>query len=119
MGPKKADEPEVTRKFKGLYQNMGMWRARIWSEGGEVYLGHYDSQEAAGGAYDRAAVRLRGLDEAIKDGLNNPAKWMALKTDSADVAVQQDLDAMLSMQWPECLEYIRKDANKIKDRTIP
>ena len=42
----------------------------MWTPDGEVYLGHFNSSEKAGQAYDRAAICLKGFEEAVKDGLN-------------------------------------------------
>mmetsp|Transcript_634 Transcript_634/g.1120 ORF Transcript_634/g.1120 Transcript_634/m.1120 type:complete len:118 (-) Transcript_634:166-519(-) len=68
--PKKKGGEEPRRQYKGVYRNQGYWRARIWNKDAEVYLGHFSDIEQAAGAYDKAAIRLRGVKAALNDLLN-------------------------------------------------
>mmetsp|Transcript_35273 Transcript_35273/g.59461 ORF Transcript_35273/g.59461 Transcript_35273/m.59461 type:complete len:119 (-) Transcript_35273:71-427(-) len=71
MPPKeKKGEPEQ-RVLVGVYKNQGMWRARLFERNTDVYLGHWMEREEAGVAYDKAVLKLRGVEWAKKYGLNN------------------------------------------------
>jgi len=65
------DEP-----FAGVtqYKRTGKWEAHIWisnpkGRGYQRHLGSYNTAEDAARAFDRATIRLRGID----DELNFPA----------------------------------------------
>jgi len=68
----KAAKAKKAKKsaFKGVFQNpkSGRWKARIWHDKRQVYVGKFGSEEAAARAYDRVAIHLRK-----KTGLNFPA----------------------------------------------
>ena len=49
--------------------NKGLYRARLWTAEGEVYLGHFDAPEKAGQAYDRASMRTAVLTRRPASGL--------------------------------------------------
>ncbi|WP_158408270.1 HNH endonuclease [Cupriavidus basilensis] len=47
--------------FKGVARAArGKWRARIWVDGKERFIGLYDTRDAAAAAYDAEALRLHG-----------------------------------------------------------
>jgi hypothetical protein len=50
-----------TSRYKGVCLNRnGKWQAQIKSGGASMYLGSYETEEAAARAYDAAAVGLHG-----------------------------------------------------------
>lgn len=55
-----------TSGYKGVTKTAeGRWRARITDNGTEVRLGHYDTQEEAALAYNKAAIEIYGEFAAI------------------------------------------------------
>lgn len=46
--------------FKGVHRHLGKWQAQIRVNGKAIYLGIYDTPEAAADAYDEAAVHHFG-----------------------------------------------------------
>ena len=56
LPPIPSDRPGSASRFKGVTKNRKKWQARIKipSEGGEVHLGTFDSEEEAGIMYARA-----------------------------------------------------------------
>ncbi|GHP11835.1 floral homeotic protein APETALA [Pycnococcus provasolii] len=70
--PPKKDAPAVEKMPKGVYRNAGLWRARVWDGDGELYLGHFNTMEAAAVAYDKMCILRKGIEDGHRDGLNNP-----------------------------------------------
>ena len=61
------DSPRVGgHNYRGVTKHRctGRWEAHIWEKRKQIYLGGFNSSEAAATAYDILAVRLKGINEA-------------------------------------------------------
>ena len=64
LPPIPSDRPGSSSRFKGVTKSGKQWEAkiRIPSEGGDVYLGMFDSEEEAGIMYARARYKYPALE---------------------------------------------------------
>ncbi|KAL9230519.1 hypothetical protein vseg_005858 [Gypsophila vaccaria] len=85
-------------QYRGVtfYRRTGRWESHIWDCGKQVYLGGFDTAHSAARAYDRAAIKFRGVDADINFNI----------TDYDD-----DMKQMKSLNKEEFVQVLRRQSN--------
>ncbi|XP_074573978.1 APETALA2-like protein 3 isoform X2 [Curcuma longa] len=84
-------------QYRGVtfYRRTGRWESHIWDCGKQVYLGGFDTAHAAARAYDRAAIKFRGVDADINFNI---------------IDYKEDLDHMKNMSKEEFVHILRRES---------
>ncbi|GAB2259879.1 hypothetical protein Droror1_Dr00010734 [Drosera rotundifolia] len=84
-------------QYRGVtyYRRTGRWESHIWDCGKQVYLGGFDTAHAAARAYDRAAIKFRGVEADINFSLED---------------YQDDLKQMSNLTKEEFVHVLRRQS---------
>ncbi|KAL8044536.1 hypothetical protein ABFX02_08G050800 [Erythranthe guttata] len=97
--PKKSRRGPRSRssQYRGVtfYRRTGRWESHIWDCGKQVYLGGFDTAHAAACAYDRAAIKFRGVEADINFNLED---------------YQEDLKQMRNLTKDEFVHVLRRQS---------
>ncbi|CAN6871217.1 unnamed protein product [Brassica oleracea] len=85
-------------QYRGVtfYRRTGRWESHIWDCGKQVYLGGFDTAHAAARAYDRAAVKFRGLEADINFVISD---------------YEEDLKQMANLAKEEVVQVLRRQSS--------
>ncbi|ANM70025.1 DNA-binding domain superfamily [Arabidopsis thaliana x Arabidopsis arenosa] len=85
-------------QYRGVtfYRRTGRWESHIWDCGKQVYLGGFDTAHAAARAYDRAAVKFRGLEADINFVIGD---------------YEEDLKQMANLSKEEVVQVLRRQSS--------
>ncbi|KAH6814079.1 hypothetical protein C2S51_023097 [Perilla frutescens var. frutescens] len=81
-------------QYRGVtfYRRTGRWESHIWDCGKQVYLGGFDTALAAARAYDRAAIKFRGVEADINFNLSD----------------YEDMKQMMNLSKEEFVQLLRR-----------
>ncbi|XP_058186886.1 floral homeotic protein APETALA 2 isoform X1 [Rhododendron vialii] len=84
-------------QYRGVtfYRRTGRWESHIWDCGKQVYLGGFDTAHAAARAYDRAAIKFRGVEADINFSLED---------------YEEDLKQMTNLTKEEFVHVLRRQS---------
>ncbi|KAL5556959.1 hypothetical protein UlMin_039195 [Ulmus minor] len=84
-------------QYRGVtfYRRTGRWESHIWDCGKQVYLGGFDTAHAAARAYDRAAIKFRGVEADINFSLQD---------------YEEDLKQMTNLTKEEFVHVLRRQS---------
>ncbi|WOH02328.1 hypothetical protein DCAR_0521717 [Daucus carota subsp. sativus] len=84
-------------QYRGVtfYRRTGRWESHIWDCGKQVYLGGFDTAHSAARAYDRAAIKFRGIDADINYNLRD---------------YEDDMEQMRSLGKEEFIHILRRQS---------